>query len=85
MENLIINSIGWSGSLLLIIAYWLVSKKSIKPESSFYHSLNIGGSILLIVNTYYYGAFPSAAVNIVWVIIGTLYILKIKFASVTKS
>ena len=58
----------------------LVSKKSIKQESAFYHSLNIGGSILLIVNTCYYGAFPSAVVNIVWVIIGALYISKIKFA-----
>lgn len=79
MENLLINSIGWIGSLLLIIAYWLVSKKSIKPESTFYHSLNINGSILLIVNTCYYGAFPSAAVNIVWVIMGVFYISKVKF------
>jgi len=56
----------------------LVSKKRIAPESMVYHGLNIGGSLLLIVNTYFYGAFPSAAVNIIWVLIGLFYISKYK-------
>lgn len=76
MENQIINVVGWTGSILLIVAYWLVSKKRIAPESFIYHSLNIIGSLLLIVNTYYYGAFPSTAVNIIWVFIGFFYITK---------
>lgn len=80
MESTIVNIAGWVGSLLLIAAYWSVSKKIIKPESSIYHSLNIGGSLLLIVNTCYYGAFPSAAVNIIWVFIGIFYITKYKKA-----
>ena len=78
MESLIVDIIGWIGSLLLIAAYWLVSKKKIAPESFTYHSLNVGGSLLLIVNTFYYGAFPSAAVNIIWVFIGSFYITKYK-------
>ena len=78
MENLIVDIIGWVGSLALIFAYWSVSKKRISPQSFIYHSLNIVGSLLLIVNTWYYGAFPSAAVNIIWVIIGLIYINKSK-------
>ena len=80
MEKLIIDIIGWVGSLMLIMAYWSVSKKRIEPESFIYHGLNIGGSLLLIVNTCYYGAFPSAAVNIIWVFIGVFYITKYKKA-----
>ena len=77
MEALI-DLAGWVGSLLLISAYWSVSKKRMEPESFLYQSLNVIGSVLLIVNTYYYGAFPSTAVNIIWVCIGLFYIAKLK-------
>ena len=77
MEALI-DLAGWVGSLLLISAYWSVSKKRMEPESFLYQSLNVIGSVLLIVNTYYYGAFPSTAVNIIWVCMGLFYIAKLK-------
>lgn len=80
MENILIDLTGWVGSILLIAAYWSVSKKRIAPESFIYHSLNIIGSLLLIVNTVYYGALPSAAVNVIWVFIGLFYISKYKKA-----
>lgn len=77
MENLLIDIMGWAGSVLLIAAYWMVSKKRIDPESKLYHGLNISGSIFLIVNSGYYGAFPSTAVNVIWVFIGLFYLSKI--------
>ncbi len=40
--------------------------------------LNLGGAILLIINTAYYGAYPSTFVNIVWIGIGLVAILHIK-------
>ena len=75
--NILIDIIGWIGSGLLILAYQLVSNKTIQPESLKYHFLNISGSILLIVNSGYYGAFPSAAVNIIFVMIGLFYVSKL--------
>ena len=75
METLV-DVAGWIGSLLLITAYWSVSKKRMQPESFVYQALNVLGSVLLIVNTYYYGAFPSTAVNVIWVCIGLFYIAK---------
>ena len=74
MEEIIIDIIGWVGSTFLIIAYWFVSKKKIDSESFTYHGLNIAGSVMLILNTGYYGAFPSTSVNIIWVCIGFFYI-----------
>lgn len=76
MEKLIVDIIGWLGSALLVAAYILVSKKRIDPESIPYQGMNLGGSIMLIVNSYYYGAFPSTAVNVVWIFIGLFYISK---------
>lgn len=78
MENPLIDLMGWVGSVLLIAAYWMVSKKRIDPESKRYHGLNICGSIFLIINSGHYGAFPSTAVNVIWVFIGLFYILKIR-------
>ena len=76
MDVLLIDALGWIGSFLLIFAYVGVSQKRLDPQSITYQSLNLMGSILLIVNTFYYGAFPSTAVNIIWVGIGIFYVLK---------
>lgn len=76
MENIIVDVVGWIGSILLVIAYWLVSQNKVKAQSIKYQSLNIIGSIMLIVNTFYYSAFPSTALNVIWVLIGVVYIAK---------
>ncbi len=76
--QIIIDSIGWIGSLMLIAGYWLNSKGKIDAQSISYQLLNVIGSVLLIVNTIYYGAYPSSAVNIIWVFIGIFYITKIQ-------
>ncbi len=60
---------GWIGALILLLAYGMVSFKKLRPDSGWYQLLNAIGSGLLIVNTVYYRAYPSAFVNIVWILI----------------
>lgn len=76
MTSFIIDALGWIGSLILIIAYFQNSRNKINAQSPLYQFLNVLGSILLIVNTVYYGAYPSSVVNIVWVFIGLHYLNK---------
>ncbi len=78
ITKIVIDTIGWIGSFMLIAGYWLNSKGKLNAQSIGYQSLNVIGSILLIVNTIYYGAYPSSAVNIIWVFIGIFYIIKIQ-------
>lgn len=78
METIIVDVVGWIGSILLVIAYWLVSQNKVKAQSIKYQSLNIIGSLMLIINTFYYKAFPSTALNVIWIIIGFVYIVKAK-------
>lgn len=61
-----IDIIGWFGAAALLIAYALVSTRRVEGDSTAYQSLNIGGSIFLMVNTVHYGAYPSAFVNLIW-------------------
>lgn len=66
---LIIDTIGWIGSILVVLAYGLNMYKKLSSDSSGYYLLNIIGSIGLATNTYYHHAIPSCLVNIIWIAI----------------
>ena len=67
--QLTIDLAGWLGAGVLLIAYGLVSFDKLRAESFRYQFLNAAGSFLLIVNTVYYRAYPSAFVNVAWIVI----------------
>ncbi|MEM6805739.1 MAG: hypothetical protein AAF696_30350 [Bacteroidota bacterium] len=68
--QLFVDIVGWIGSIALTIAYVLISRNKITAQTYLYQGLNLLGSICLIINSTYYGAYPSTALNIVWVGIG---------------
>ncbi len=74
--NLLINIIGWIGVAELLLAYGLVSIKKLDGDSVPYQLLNLTGSAFLIVNSLYYGAMPSAGVNVAWVGIGIYALIR---------
>ena len=67
-----INVVGWAGMALLISAYALVTAGRLAGTSLTFQVMNLLGGALLMVNSAYYGAWPSAALNLVWVVIGTV-------------
>ncbi len=62
-----VDLLGWAGAIVLLSAYALVSVKRLEGTSRQYQVLNLVGGALLIVNTFYYGAYPSTLVNLVWI------------------
>jgi len=60
------DAIGWVGAAALLVAYAMVSHKKLEGDSATYQFLNISGSILLAVNTIFYGSYPSTFVNVIW-------------------
>ncbi|HXH71080.1 MAG TPA: hypothetical protein VNI60_12180 [Pyrinomonadaceae bacterium] len=78
MDGLLLNLLGWAGAFLLLLAYALVSFRKLEADSETYQWLNITASILLLINTLYYGAYPSSFVNAAWTIIAFFAILTIK-------
>ncbi|MBI1770669.1 MAG: hypothetical protein HY015_10210 [Bacteroidetes bacterium] len=69
-----IDLVGWIGSVEVIAAYGLNSYQRIKSDSIVFQILNFTGAIFLILNTIYYHAYPSAFINVVWVIIAAVAI-----------
>lgn len=62
-----INIIGWLGTILYLIAYGLVSAKRVEGDSWLYQGMNLIAGTLLIINTVYLRAYPSAGLNVAWV------------------
>ena len=66
---LAIDILGWSGALLLLVAYALLSARRLEGHAAAYQWMNIVGSLCLLSNAGYHGALPSAFVNSIWILI----------------
>jgi len=69
-QKLLINVLGWIGSILYLIAYALVSLKKTEGDSVLYQGINIIAGILLVLYTIHLGAYATTALNAVWAAIG---------------
>jgi hypothetical protein len=67
--DLLIEILGWMGSLLIVTVYGLNSYQKIKSDSLLFYALNILGGIFLIVYSVNKAAYANTFVNIVWVVI----------------
>jgi len=65
-----VDALGWMGVATLLYAYWLVSTQKATGESRTYQGMNLLGAMLVLVNSSYYGAYPSVGVNAAWIAIG---------------
>lgn len=68
----LIDILGWTGSILYLLAYALVSAKKTEGDSLLYQSINIFAGSLLVIYTLALGAYATTGLNAVWVAIGLL-------------
>jgi hypothetical protein len=73
--KLAVEVIGWAGAALILGAYALLSIGKLRAESVSYQLMNVLGAAGFVVNSGWNGAFPSAAMNVIWIGIG-LYALR---------
>lgn len=83
--QLLIDTLGWAGTALYLVAYALVSLKKVEGDSLLYQGINILAGALLIVNTYYWRAYPSLGLNAAWIAIafltlGRKYLLRNRYS-----
>lgn len=68
--------IGWIGTFLIVLAYFLVSNKKVTGDNKSYQAINLIGAICVGVNVYYQHAWPALALQIVWGIIAIVALVK---------
>ena len=69
--------VGWLGASLILLAYLLLSLGRVTGQSAIYQGMNVVGAAGFIVNGWWHGAIPSAALNIIWMFIGALTLWRI--------
>ena len=76
MAELLINynRMGWC--CLILIGLLVGFDQEMPGDSILYQTLNIIGAIMLITNSFYFGAYPSVGVNIAWVGIALMTLIK---------
>jgi hypothetical protein len=75
--ELVINILGWIGSIAVVAAYGLNSYQKIKSDSIAFQVLNLTGAIFLIINSIYKQAYPFTFINSVWSVIAIVAIIEI--------
>jgi hypothetical protein len=58
--------LGWLGTLLILLAYFLVSFKKIDVNSRNFQLMNLIGALTLGVHVYYQKSWPALFLEIVW-------------------
>jgi hypothetical protein len=76
--TVLIEILGWIASILIVGSYALNITGRLSAKSKTYVTANIIGGIFFVINTYYHQAYPSMLVNVIWVIIALVMILKKK-------
>ena len=76
--SILIECLGWIASVLIVGSYALHITGKLEAKSKTYVIANMVGGLFFVVNTYYHQAYPSMLVNIVWVIIAIVMIIKKK-------
>lgn len=70
--KLLIDILGWTGSILYLLAYALVSAKRTEADSLLYQGMNVLAGVLLVVYTLSLGAYATTGLNAVWTAIGLI-------------
>lgn len=76
--DIIIQTIGWIGTILIALAYLLVSHQLVSTKSRVYQLMNLLGAIGLGISVFHQRAWPALALQITWVVIATSSIIRSK-------
>jgi hypothetical protein len=75
--DVVIEIVGWAGASLILLAYLLLSAGKLTGQSLAYQWMNVIGAAGFIVNGWWHGALPSAVLNVIWMLIGTVAVWRI--------
>ena len=67
--DMIYQGMGWLGTLLFLVSYYLLVTKKWRLSSYAFHISNLLGGILLGINTYVDHSYPAAFINIAWALL----------------
>jgi hypothetical protein len=67
-----VEVVGWAGAALILAAYALLSAERLSGRSLVFQAMNVVGAAGFVINSTWHGALPSAALNVLWLLIGAI-------------
>jgi hypothetical protein len=64
--------------VLILLAYLFLSMGRLTGQSATYQWMNVFGGAGFVINGWWHGALPSAALNVIWVMIGGVALWRIR-------
>ncbi len=77
MNEQIFVILGWIGMFLMILAYFLLARRTLGPNNISYHLLNGIAGVGVLASSVYVKLWPVAVLNIFWILVSIYSILKI--------
>jgi hypothetical protein len=78
VTGLVVDVVGWLGVAALLGAYALVSVGRLQGRGLGFQVLNLVGAVGLLVNGVHHGAWPSAGLNTVWLLVGVVALARLR-------
>jgi hypothetical protein len=75
---LLVEIVGWTGAVLVLIGFALVSAGRIEARGALFQWLNLLGAAGFVVNSGWHGAVPSFVLNIIWCAIAAVALLRLR-------
>lgn len=69
---------GWAGASLILLGYLLITAGKLTGQSALYQWMNVAGAAGFIVNGWWHGALPSAVLNVIWLLIGAVALIRLR-------
>jgi len=79
MSQFIFVLCGWIGSIGILVAYFLVSSKKVRPDSYVYQIINLIAAILLIINAWSFKVWWFVGLNCFWFFVALKFLTSLIF------
>lgn len=76
--ELLIQTLGWLGTGVVLLAYFLISSKKLSAESMWYQAMNLFGVIGVGVSVYHQEAWSAFVLQVAWGGIALWALIKMK-------
>lgn len=75
--RILLEIVGWSGAVMVLAAYALLSSRRLDGTGLPYHLMNLSGAVALAIYGIWKEASASVMVNVIWAFIGIAAIASI--------
>ena len=77
MNKIFKEIIGWSGAILILVAYILLNLNLLNPASLSYQALNIAGAIGIIYHSFSKRDYQPIVLNLIWGLVALFAVINI--------